>query len=115
MTSLNPLTAWDALPANEREAIVGALQRIADAEGESVKWSGVDTLSVLPTVKVSDATWEGDTLLVRFAYDFAIYRFAQSGSDWTELHVHTGEATCRGGEVLSHTLERSERQFIARD
>lgn len=109
------IQGWMALDAAQRDALQAAFQRIADGEGAALKWSGVESLDPQPTVEVLGARHEGALLSVQFRYEMGIFRFAQSGSDWTEIHTHIGEAICRDGEVVSHTLERSERSFIDRD
>jgi hypothetical protein len=108
------LEVWRTVAPTEAEAIRATIQRLADAEGEAVKWRDVDTLDPAPTVEILGARREGKLLSVQFRYEFGIFRYAQSGSDWTEVHTHVGEASCRDGVVLSHTLERTERSIVDR-
>jgi hypothetical protein len=99
------LVAWQAAGEDERKAIVTALQAIADEQGEAVKWSGIDRLSKKPVVEVFAAAREAERLVVRFIYDFRIGRWAQSGSDWDEHHIHAGSAIFCDGALVSHLIE----------
>ncbi len=108
---MNPdmlLVDWQGASENKRKPIVAALQAIADGHGEAVKWSGVDSLSKKPVVEVFAATREGETLVVHFIYDFRIGRWAQSGSDWDEHHIHAGHASFRKGALISHLIAKHE-------
>jgi hypothetical protein len=84
--------------------IVTALQAIADDHGEAVKWGSGERLGKKPIVEIFAAAREGETLVVHFIYDFRIGRWAQSGSDWDEHHIHVGHAGFRGGALVSHLI-----------
>lgn len=107
----DPLAPWLALDEATRAAVTTALQQLADAEGEAVKWSGVESLRQRPRVEVRACRREGDALVITFGYRFSIARTAQAGSDWLEIHSHSGEATWRDGAVTRCSLDRDERSF----
>jgi hypothetical protein len=99
------LVAWHGASENERKAMAAVLQAIADNRSESVKWSSSETLRKKPVVEIFAAARRGEAIDVHFIYDFRIGRWAQSGSDWDEHHIHVGHATFLGGHLVSRTIE----------
>ncbi len=105
------LTAWQDTPDATRRAIVAALQVIADAECAALPRDLRETLKKEPLVDVYASRHHGRDLVVCFLYDFRIARWTRSGSDWDEHYFQLGEALCRDGVVVSHTLVKEMRSI----
>ena len=86
------LGPWLDASEEERRAIVAALQALADAEVRAVQPGRK------PVVEVFAARRVAGTLTVHFLYDFRLQ---------DEHHFHVGEAVCRDGAVVSHTIEKA--------
>lgn len=100
------LGPWPGVPDLDRRSIIATVQGIADREAEAIKSSGIASLGRKPVVDVFAARRDGDSIVVRFFYDFRASYWAQSGSDWDEHHFHIVEAVCRSGSVVSHSISK---------
>lgn len=106
------IAAWLERSEEERRSIVAALQALAEAHSKDIERTRGFSLSRDPVVDVFAARTQGRDLVAHYIYDFRLSCWTISGSDWDEHYFHIGEAVCRGGAVVSHTLA-SEMESIS--
>lgn len=115
MSDESLLAPWNDRSPEERQAILATLQGIADQQVKRGAEAGMESLSRSPLVDVFAARHGVGGIIVHFLYDYRFWCRTISGSDWDEHHFHAGEAVCRQGAVVSHTLGKDVKTISEYD
>ena len=88
------------------------LDAIADATLRELDGRYMGGVSRRPIVDVYAASKDGERLLVHFIFDFALYHYAQSGSDWDTHSIYLGEAVFIKGKLVSKSVSSARELTV---
>jgi hypothetical protein len=111
--SADLLEAWNRLDVKAREACECAIAALVAAKlkADTPGWYP-GAMQNEPNVVVYAARGDGRQLTVHFVADHLMYCYAQSGSDWADHYIFTGEATFEGTTCTRSSFALVEDVFL---
>jgi hypothetical protein len=95
----------------DHATIPAALQALADAQAKADD-PGMSSVSDA-RVEILRTTGDAARAEVELLFDFVIYHYAQSGSDWADHYVYAGTATLVGGVVTASSISLRDKEFVS--
>lgn len=105
--------SWDSLDEVHRQRILGALNAAAKKRTEDDKDLYGTNTSNDPKVEILDCAVDGDSITVRYVFDWWLWCPAQSGSDWNYHYIYSGTAAFEGDKLASNKIVEHVRNRVS--